>query len=307
MMNAFLDECNKKVNVIESVMEELRQKHTRMLEQVASYGKVVSAVRRLPGDVLGEIASALVDDAGAILPPWKTSAVCASWRFALIRYPWLWATIKPGNLEKVKLQLERTGNAPLRVWVTHDEDLHVYLELLLPHCRRWRLLCVGEIRGWGINKEALHLLEAARGKLDWLVDLRLVHCDLPPRLEKLFLVTPALRTMHLFGFWGTSLQVPCSQITRFSVDQMNPQTSDPLRLLRSMPSLAQCVLGTFWSSIPVHSQPGWANRPPQPPNCRQLPPNCTAAHQTKCRPSTPVTHRSQTAAHQPHEQTAAHR
>ncbi|KAJ7057353.1 hypothetical protein C8F01DRAFT_1086388 [Mycena amicta] len=47
---------------------------------------------------------------------------------------------------------------------------------------------------------------------------------------------------------------------------------------------------------------GWANRPPQPPNCRPWPPNSTAADRTNCRPSSRV---SQTAAHQPHGQTAA--
>ncbi|KAJ7073112.1 hypothetical protein C8F01DRAFT_1106178 [Mycena amicta] len=256
MMNAFLDECDDKVDGLESAMEELRQKHTRMLEQVATYRKVMSAVRRLPGDVLGEVASLLVDDAGAILPPWTLSAVCASWRFALTRYPSLWATMKPGNPEKVQLQVERTGGASLRVWVQHDtaENLRAFLELLLPHCRRWGLLCIGDLHH-DIDQDGLGLLEAAKGKLDRLVDLRLFYPRLHPPIPDLFLVAPALRKFHLFGFWGTSLQFPWRQITHFSVDEMNVQSSDLVSLLRSMPYLAQCVLGMWWRSIPVDSQP----------------------------------------------------
>ncbi|KAJ7073126.1 hypothetical protein C8F01DRAFT_269148 [Mycena amicta] len=256
MMNAFLDECDDKVDGIESAMEELRQKHTRMLEQVATYRKVMSAVRRLPGDVLGEVAALLVDDAGAILPPWTLSAVCASWRFALTRYPSLWATIKPGNLEKVELQLERTGGASLGVWVRHDtaENLRAFLEMLLPHCRRWRLLCIGGVHQY-IDKDTMQLLEAAKGKLDQLVDLRLFYLELHPRIADLFLVAPALREVHVFGFWGTLLQVPWRQINHFSLHGMSPRSSDPLSLLRSMPYLAECVLGIWWSTIPVDSQP----------------------------------------------------
>ncbi|KAJ7073114.1 hypothetical protein C8F01DRAFT_1106182, partial [Mycena amicta] len=256
MMNAFLDECDDKVDDIDSAMEVLRQKHARTLEQVATYRKVMSAVRRLPGDVLSEVASLLVDDAGAILPPWTLSAVCASWRFALTRYPSLWASMKPGNPETVKLQLERTGGASLGVWVRHDtaENLRAFLELLLPHCRRWRLRCIGGVHQY-IDKDAMQLLEAAKGKLDQLVDLRLFYLELHPRIADLFLVAPALRAVHLFEFLGTSLQVPWRQITHFSVDEMDSRSADPLSPLRSMPSLAQCMLGSWWSLIPIDSQP----------------------------------------------------
>ncbi|TRM70290.1 hypothetical protein BD626DRAFT_26854 [Schizophyllum amplum] len=212
-----LSGCELEIAHLERTLGWLRQQRALIEETATNVEALLAPVRRVPLEILGEIAPYTLPDSWfqRDRPPgsnvWPFAQVCCSWREVALGVRWLWAQIRlPCNgrgqtigddalLEAVSTYLQRSGQYPLSVTsfkTTHDNsqgnnDPRVWTELWA-HAGRLRTLEVAiPERGFSFPPQLpmLHRL--------FLTDLSsdrssTVSIDTAPHLQELELVTMRL-------------------------------------------------------------------------------------------------------------------
>ncbi|KAF7332717.1 hypothetical protein MKEN_00155100 [Mycena kentingensis (nom. inval.)] len=213
------------------------------------------AVRKIPRDLLGEIAMHVVDVDGRVVPPWQMASVCASWREALVGYASLWTTIETRNRRQVKLQLRRSGRALISVRIVPRKELDQCLDLLVRYSHRWKLLHIGRTDGAIFGKEATAALLRTHGKLNELVELVAIDwnpssVEYPNAPGDLFLRAPRLRRVSLFH---AQIRVPWRQLTHYTAFE----TVDHVlcKILRRSPNLVHLAFSTEYREPEEQFQP----------------------------------------------------
>ncbi|KAJ7198380.1 hypothetical protein GGX14DRAFT_470271 [Mycena pura] len=138
---------------VQHTLCRLESQRTELADLVESHCGVVSTIRRLPGEVLGEIFSQYLGASDSCLHSPKALShlvgVCAGWRGIALASPLLWRHIRPirrnkicddsGELQQISLQLQRS--APVALSVHLDEPVSPrVVDLLLTESRRWQNL-----------------------------------------------------------------------------------------------------------------------------------------------------------------------
>lgn len=189
------------------------------------YQAVVSAVRRVPSELVCEIFALTLEekdpDRAAMEPPWHLGHICRSWRRSALQYSPLWNRIlipteSAGsfNASMLETQLLRSARGSLDVLWPAEVDARP-LDLVLAHCLRWRSLCLH------VNEEddeMLSRLHRVNGRLDRLEKLELVKAH-GTVIPDVFLDAQALREVILtdweFRYPSPMAQIPWAQITRY--------------------------------------------------------------------------------------------
>ncbi|KAJ7849799.1 hypothetical protein B0H14DRAFT_861269 [Mycena olivaceomarginata] len=239
---------------LEAILAQLIPRRNEVAERVRQHRAVLSAVRRVPPELIGDIFALTLsdnDDASATAnkPPWYLGHICRSWRHAALSYPRLWSYIAVPSflaskdsplLSGIQAQLFRSASGPLDIrWpFVQDEVNSDLLELVLPHSNRWRSLTFDP----GAYSSVINCLGPVNGRLDQLEQLKAVHCS-AMTIPDIFSITPNLRRIILTDeFFSNSprIAIQWGQITHYKGTYTRERQRD---ILRTAPNLLECVLG----------------------------------------------------------------
>ncbi|KAJ7453205.1 hypothetical protein FB451DRAFT_1145052, partial [Mycena latifolia] len=102
LTHAYIDELEGQLTLIDDAMKILSRRHAEIKNTLKAYKPIVSPIRRLPPEILGEIFSYSVSRAyyfGDIsevsgpmshLAPWVFTHVCRYWAAVALATPTLW-------------------------------------------------------------------------------------------------------------------------------------------------------------------------------------------------------------------------
>ncbi|KAK7001441.1 hypothetical protein R3P38DRAFT_3049152 [Favolaschia claudopus] len=157
---------------LQQAIQNLEQKRRDLSKYVDEHSALISPMRRLPQDILGEIFLACLPThrncaMSASEAPVLLGRICSAWRAISLATPRLWArlhivepgeydkNIVPQRLEIVKMWLRRSRSCPLSVslYCKHPyvppppQPYNVFLKELVLHAKRWEFVSVTTSRG----------------------------------------------------------------------------------------------------------------------------------------------------------------
>jgi hypothetical protein len=188
------------------------------------------------------------DPEQGVTPAWYLGHVCRSWRDLALSYPALWSFISipwrptSQHLSRIGAQLLRAANAPLDIeWLDTRRNVNPQLlDLLFPHCGRWRSL---RICGSLSSSEELDWLHHVNGRLPELKTLELVNC-FRVVLPDIFSAIPNLRVVSLsdsaFQDFSPSVLIPWGRITSY---RGTYAPKHQLKILEAAQNLRACSIG----------------------------------------------------------------
>ncbi|KAK7006145.1 hypothetical protein R3P38DRAFT_2646713, partial [Favolaschia claudopus] len=169
-----VDDLNIQIGHVVVVLARLVRKRDAALENIRQHRAIISPVRRLPAELVCEIASLSV--ARDRRPPWCLAQICRSWRSFVLGSSGLWTDIYIPSLghgrnlyPRFQTLLARSGSAPLNVcWAPRprlNETVDVpdanCVRSVVAHSPRWRSLRLDFTAGIGV----LRWLSTASGNL----------------------------------------------------------------------------------------------------------------------------------------------
>ncbi|KAJ7196774.1 hypothetical protein GGX14DRAFT_375738, partial [Mycena pura] len=126
---AEISDIDDEIARVQCALNRLQSQRTKLRDFVKSHHGVVSIVRRLPSEILGEIFSHY-SDASAHSPA-RLAAVCDRWRAITLASPMLWRHIFPDirgelsrdlwEMQRIALQLKRSAPAALSIHLNAAE------------------------------------------------------------------------------------------------------------------------------------------------------------------------------------------
>ncbi|KAJ7226680.1 hypothetical protein GGX14DRAFT_626715 [Mycena pura] len=162
--DAEISALGDEITRVQCALDRLELRRAGLRDFVKSHRPVVSAVRRLPRDILGEIFSHYLASSGSAYPPsglptrlLHLVGVCDRWRTIALASPLLWRHVNPradawkvsnvsGKMQQISLQLQRSAPVALSIDLAVMEGsclLNSILNLLLTESRRWQTLFLG--------------------------------------------------------------------------------------------------------------------------------------------------------------------
>ncbi|KAJ7369005.1 hypothetical protein DFH08DRAFT_832934, partial [Mycena albidolilacea] len=255
LIHDIISDGQTELDELEAILAQLIPRRNEVAERVRQHRAVLSAVRRVPPELIGDISALTLSDnddaAGATAnkPPWYLGHICRSWRHAALSYPRLWSYIAVPSflafkdsplLSGIQAQLFRSASGPLDIrWPFVQDDINSdLLDLVLPHSNRWRSLTFDP----GAYSSATNCLGPVNGRLDQLEQLKAVHCS-AMTIPDIFSITPNLRRIILTDeFFSDSprIAIQWGQITHYKGSYTRERQRD---ILRTAPNLLECVLG----------------------------------------------------------------
>ncbi|KAJ7435432.1 hypothetical protein FB451DRAFT_272076 [Mycena latifolia] len=250
------------IESMQSTLAELARERNEIAESLRQHHVILSPVRRVPPELLGEIFSLTlpwsrhIHNVVAHQPPWRLGHVCALWRHAAVTYPALWryfdlspSFTTPVNqypLPMLETTLLRSGNLPLDVtfggWSQQTSNA-AWLDMFLSHCNRWATIHILYVTDSGAFRD---IFRRVKGQLPALQKLKLLsprYHDVPD-LPDYFATAPELREVLLTNSGldrpSHALPIPWSQITHYR-GVYSP--SHQLQILQSAPNLVHCGMG----------------------------------------------------------------
>ncbi|KAJ7292558.1 hypothetical protein C8J57DRAFT_1180 [Mycena rebaudengoi] len=173
-----ISEIDHEIRRLEGLLKQLRRERTNVLHDIEQHLAVISPMRQLPSDVLGEIFSWTLprfdDNIGFYystdisMCPWVLTHVCRRWRHLAISLPSLWGDIHVRSdyipaLAALGTELERSGSYPLTIQFS-STNIEAF-KLILNHSERWHTIDLW-LREWMVP-----LLDVAAGHLPLLRSL----------------------------------------------------------------------------------------------------------------------------------------
>ncbi|KAK0243336.1 hypothetical protein EDD85DRAFT_947482 [Armillaria nabsnona] len=207
------------------------------------YKQILSPIRYLPQDVLGEIFLHTNPDSFVVFnassPPWVLGHICKDWRNAVVSMPSLWShmLLRPQNhvrdpVNLMRTALTRSSNHLLTIRYDYWPDrlhssphTHNIFSLLTTQSYRWKKACLG------LPLRAYHLLAPMQDHLNCLQILHLKHAfdntsgnhaTAPTSVDEITVFESArnLKTVQLFDLPSTShVRLPWPQLVNFCDDR----------------------------------------------------------------------------------------
>ncbi|KAJ7888291.1 hypothetical protein B0H13DRAFT_1888466 [Mycena leptocephala] len=268
----WLDTLDVQIEALHTSIAELLQMRDGKAEHVRQHRAIISPIRRVPQELVCEILALTLsrdkrDEDRALQPPWYLGHICRSWRHAALSFGSLWSSITiPSSLSPndsrilaaTEAQLLRTGNASLDMgWFDVQDDINPrLLDIVLPHCSRWRRLCIHVTPLY--EEPQLSWLYPVDGRLHRLEQLEVISTR-DTFIPDVFLNAPKLREIILTDEIiyphrpsPTSIMLPWGQITHY---RGTYPAAVHLTYLSAAPNLLECVAGitTFDDFHPGYS------------------------------------------------------
>ncbi|EGO03772.1 hypothetical protein SERLA73DRAFT_83910, partial [Serpula lacrymans var. lacrymans S7.3] len=261
-----LASLNSEIFQVDNVMERLRAARTVLVKSrthvegsLRSHKTLVSAVRRLPAEIMGEIFIQCLPCEHYIRPrvedcPLLLTRVCRSWRTIALSVPQLWCSLSV-SLQKAtghssspyEAWLARAKSLPLSIGVIVDDNdalagvmkRHQPMNWLRPYITRCRDLWVATTNG----NPFCEVLQCTPS----LERLQLTGCRLPNEGFVISDTATRLRTLCL-RFVGqdveslATLNPPWARLTDLTLTFSNLSGQSFLRVLQSCPLLERLSL-----------------------------------------------------------------
>ncbi|KAJ7144766.1 hypothetical protein C8R43DRAFT_840968, partial [Mycena crocata] len=230
---------DESIAALETLIQKLRTRRKHAVEHLRRGRGILSPIRRLPVEILGEIFSfTLPDDrkvAAIHKSPWILGRICSRWRAASISLSSLWTEI-PHDLPKplVIAQLKRSEPRGLAIHLVHS-----YIDAIVPLVA-WS--CRWETLNLQIGHRMLPFLSDIRGNVPMLRHLKYGDSTGVGCLNA-FEVAPRLSSVVLTG--KASLSLPWIQIKRLR--QRIPTNLESLQQLGSARNLVKLSLNNYVS------------------------------------------------------------
>lgn len=255
-----LIQVDEEIKLLSQTLEKLKTRRVDISKAISKHSGVLSPVRRLPPEMLGEIFIRANDGCYAVFGtsygPWALSHVNHQWRAAALAGPGcLWANpyitidtdscykTDPTSLVRTALDRSRTQSLSLHFYYREPSSLPRVEEraleifrLVMSHCERWHSLHLNNV------SVAIHkLLDGVRGRLPRLLRLSMRG---PAELEPLtaFAIAPQLRTVQIWEGSGVILGSGNPQLVSYTnYSDTSPPDSIPcyLEILHSCPLLRE--------------------------------------------------------------------
>ncbi|KAJ7651218.1 hypothetical protein FB45DRAFT_1078799 [Roridomyces roridus] len=256
-----LDALDVQIDDLRAQMQRLQSERATVEDCIHSHRAVLSAVRRVPHELITEIFVWTLGGQTWFRPPWYLAFICRSWRGIALSTPCLWSFLllggtPPHSLARTSSILEtllyRSSNAPLDIMIScYAWDMYAaQLDMLSAHRNRWRTLRIhtqtcAKSPGifncrWlaGVKGQLSQLMtfeyitseqsnEAADGKKD------LHFLSVAPRLRRLFLTSPSTT------IFSPQLLFPSTQITHYFAKS---KAAVHREILSAAPNLVECIL-----------------------------------------------------------------
>ncbi|KAJ7831835.1 hypothetical protein B0H14DRAFT_3872123 [Mycena olivaceomarginata] len=243
-IQSLVSDGQRRVDMLDAQIALLVQQRDETAELMRRRRGIISAVRRVPADLVCEIfthASAGVRRIGrkysADTSPWTLAHICGPWRQYAISYPFLWTFIElsgnnPFRADMLGLQLIRSASAPLDIYCLEIDDPNNIdprcVDILVAHCDRWRSLHL-------MMDYHFDWLRPIRGRLLRLEALDFGRHVSDREIPDFFTHAPQLRRVKL----GSSnlITLPWVQITHYRGSHP-PQRQ--FEILKMAPNLVEC-------------------------------------------------------------------
>ncbi|KAJ7635666.1 hypothetical protein DFH06DRAFT_1479004 [Mycena polygramma] len=241
---------------------------TQLTQSIRQHRAMLSAVRRVPPELLCEVFALTVSGNEALpKPPWYLGHVCQSWRCTALAFPPIWASINIPNSStvvfhnyaaalSVETLLLRSAGAPLKIYWTAKKGTNIEdrcAAAVVSHCHRWnalhlRIPCPSAKLAW---------LQPASGCLAALRTLQVAH-DYPIEFPEDFSFDGRRLREVLLSHYGqspvnlTAPTIPWQQITQYR--GAYPFDMQRQVLLAMAPKLQQCAI-SFTTDPPQNAAP----------------------------------------------------
>ncbi|KAJ7902878.1 hypothetical protein B0H14DRAFT_2492582 [Mycena olivaceomarginata] len=278
---SYINELELQIAGVDEAIASLELRRAGLLQSAKIQKALLSPIRRLPPEILGEIFSLVVH---AIFggpdpvnhPPWIRQApwslirVCRYWYAVALATPLLWSMIsvdldrtgEQSGVSLTELWLQRSKNLPLFVNIVREARARTVarkfgpvLHVALSSSERWRTA------DFSLDFPLLRQITTIHGHLSSLTtllfSLALNHSDedFDEAFRDVFAVAPQLRSLHALCweqyFATPPFSFPWHQLTR--VSSSFTTNTEALCALQKLPALIECKL-VFGSSeiLPVH-------------------------------------------------------
>lgn len=195
-----LANMDAKIARLTTTLDELRQNRTAIDRYVKDHESIIlSPIRRLPVEILGEIFATYTKDEYA---PWLLMRVCIGWRDVALATPKVWATIVLNMSQRdnfsseyiggVTTWIARSRSHPLTIKIddTRSRESHPIAELLVVCSDRWQHL--------SLNTRDLRHFQTTENSL---ASLQSLSCRIAHEMHEVYNLTRArrLRCLHVYG------------------------------------------------------------------------------------------------------------
>ncbi|KAI3615998.1 hypothetical protein WG66_010312 [Moniliophthora roreri] len=251
---------------LRSILKKLEGERAYLQRYADEYRTLLSPIRRLPPEVLTNIATLYCQDQPSVLkktgvtPPLTIAQTCAVWRALAFNTPSLWSSfhvelgpMSLGSLQLLSTYLKLSGDHPLSVTLVCGRGSNwddVFLQTLLEHTRRWKHLILH-------HADLIQNLPSPPD-LPILESLELSSQLL--RASPIFKSMPWLRTLILDDVEFEDLEegyFPFTQLTSVTLRRL--QMGSALRVLNRCPSLREAVISCrrnfSWSPTVEYNPP----------------------------------------------------
>ncbi|KAJ6458253.1 hypothetical protein C8R45DRAFT_1081692 [Mycena sanguinolenta] len=263
---------------LQSRLQELEEERVLLAKYNEQNTTIVSPVRRVPAEILGEIFSWTLPYFNDVLSPrqcpWILTHVCGSWRAVAISKPSLWSLINIDftieehyPVEMVRTQMARARSLKVHFYGSEDLDSSAqisFFRFLAEECERWEELSLqltSDLLPYVMGRSS-GFTALRRAWVQWDTDE-----SQAPHLESLDLFQMAIALVDIsvhseYRFIQTRLPM-VHQLTRYDFDA---PWQTHYELLKSLPNLQQACLSLF------DEPEAWpdSTEPIDLPNLRQL-------------------------------------
>ncbi|KAJ7706735.1 hypothetical protein B0H17DRAFT_1001168 [Mycena rosella] len=225
---------NQMVGLRERV-QQLEDEHILLSRYHAQNQAIISPLRRMPPEVLGDIFSWTLPSVRDALErlrfdmshsPWVLAQVCSRWRAVALSTPSLWSLVvidyrgkRANPLSMVKKQIERAQSLKIRFYGRekgHPRAQFEMFQLLAEHSPRWEEVFIE------LTSDTVPLLASVRNLpslrrlgIQWNVS------DSQAGVESMdcFQAAPSLLDVSVYNeFSSISIPLPAHQLTRYDLD-----------------------------------------------------------------------------------------
>ncbi|KAJ6534959.1 hypothetical protein B0H19DRAFT_1184525 [Mycena capillaripes] len=264
---ALISDGRAQLDQLETAPIPVDRRRDDLAEHILRHRAILSLVRRVHPELIFDILASTVsnrvveEDADSTRwisendkfpSPWHLSQVCRAWRQCALACPLLWSFIFiPSSLpstgghsllSKIENQLIRSSNAPLDIYwrsVQSKVDTRL-LDLVLPHCNRWRIL---SFQGAPFIRLPIVLdwLQPINGNLRGLETVKVGKgLQFPDVFSWTVNLRRAILTNSHFSTRAWRIIIPWGQITHYRASYA-PERQ--LEILTSAPNLVDCGIG----------------------------------------------------------------
>ncbi|KAJ7879032.1 hypothetical protein B0H14DRAFT_2436473 [Mycena olivaceomarginata] len=278
LTTSYIGELESQIVLLDEALASLQLRRADLVQSVKTHKPILSPIRRLPAEILGEIFSLVVHttfhfgDISQVAPPvtrhapWLFTRICRRWSDVALATPALWSLIfldldRVGGQDIVQLTntcLHRSANVPLTVKILHEghagsANPHLILGAAVSSSERWGAANLYLQPPLLQQMTSMHSGFSALNTLLISIDLTFEEEDtFDGAFWDVFAVAPLLRSLQALCWEGdhfvrAPFSLPWHQLTRLSTTFAS--NTEALAALRKLSDIVECTFAISKTEI----------------------------------------------------------